>query len=72
MLRRDRAHNRQVNVRLVLHVLDADHLLFAGPSAEYPPIPKVGDQIVHELSCVRLEGISYCYRDNELEIGLLA
>jgi hypothetical protein len=61
-----------MNIRIVLHVFGGDHLLFFGPSADCPPIPRSGDEIVHEQHRVRLEGICYQYRPNELEIALLA
>ena len=47
----------QMQIRIVLHVVDEDLLLFAGPSAICPPIPKAGDEIIHEQRRVRLEGI---------------
>ena len=61
-----------MTIHVVLHVADGDLLLFAGNTADCPPIPRVGDEIIHENRRVRLEGIRYQYRADHLEIGLLA
>ena len=61
-----------MDVRIVLHVADGDLLLFVGPAANCPPIPRTGDEIIHEQRRVRLEGIRYQYGADHLEIGLLA
>ena len=61
-----------MHIRIVLHVVDGDLLLFAGLAAQCPPIPRVGDEIIHEERRMRLEGIRYHYRADHLEIGLLA
>jgi hypothetical protein len=61
-----------MNIRIVLHVHDEDLLLFAGQPTDCPPIPRVGDEIIHEDRRVQLEGIRYHYRAENLEIGLLA
>ena len=61
-----------MNIHIVLHVLDGDLLLFAGPPDKCPPIPRPGDAIIHEQGRVRLEGIRYHYRPDDLEISLLA
>jgi len=55
-----------------LHVVDEDLLLFAGPHEQCPPIPRTGDQILHNERRVRLEGTTYEYRADHLEISLLA
>lgn len=65
-------HSALMNIRIVLHVVDEDLLLFAGPSEKCPPIPKRGDEIIHGQRRVRLEGVCYSYRADHLEIGLLA
>jgi hypothetical protein len=59
-------------VSLVLHVQSGDVLLFRGAASECPPIPRAGDQIVHESRRVRLEGISYRYEDGDVQISLFA
>lgn len=59
-------------VNLVLHVESGDVLLFSGDASECPPIPRAGDQIVHESRRVRLEGISYQHRDGNVQISLFA
>lgn len=61
-----------MNIRLILHVLDADLLLFDGPVSQCPPIPRIGEEIVHDQRRVLLEGVRYSYRDDHWEISLLA
>jgi hypothetical protein len=61
-----------MNVRIVLHVVDEDLLLFSGPPEHCPPVPRTGDEIIHNERRVRLEGIRYDYGVDHLEIGLLA
>jgi hypothetical protein len=61
-----------VNVRIVLHIVDKKLLLFAGLPAECPPIPRPGDEIVHENRRVRVEGVRHQYGADLLEILLLA
>lgn len=61
-----------MKVRVLLHVSDGDHLVFEGPPAECPPLPRTGDEIVHGDQRVRLEGIRFQYRPDSLEISLLA
>jgi len=61
-----------MNIRIVLRVVDEDLLLYAGSPAECPPIPKMGDEIIHHGRRVRLEGIRYQYGTDQLEISLLA
>jgi hypothetical protein len=61
-----------MNIRIVLHVVDEDVLLFAGQQELCPPIPRTGDQILHNERRVRLEGTTYEYRADHLEISLLA
>jgi hypothetical protein len=63
---------RQMTVRLVLHVLSGDVLLFQGSANECPPIPRAGDEIVHESRRVKLEGIQYRYLNGHVEISLFA
>ncbi len=65
-------HFLSMTVSIVLHVADEDLLLFAGQNSDCPPIPRVGDEIIHEERRVRLEGIRYQYQADHLEIGLLA
>lgn len=64
--------NAQMHVRLVLHIADGDLLLFDGPPTECPPLPRPGDEIVHEHHRVRVEGIRHQYCADHLEISLLA
>ena len=59
-------------VRIVLHIFDGDHLLFQGPPEQCPPIPRSGDEIVHNQQAVRVQGTSYQYQSDHVEIGLLA
>lgn len=61
-----------MKIHVVLHVADGDHLLFAGTPSECPPIPRVGEELIHKERRVRLEGIRYQYGADHLEIGLLA
>lgn len=62
-----------MNVRIVLHVVDEDLLLFAGAPVDCPPLPRPGDEIIiREDQRVRIEGIRHQYRADHLEIGLLA
>ena len=61
-----------MTISLVLHVQSGDGLLFHGAANECPPIPRTGDEILHESRRVRLEGIQYTYRDGHVEISLLA
>jgi hypothetical protein len=61
-----------MNIRIVLHVIDEDVLLFAGHPADCPPVPRIGDELIHEERRVRLEGIRHTYRADHLEIQLLA
>lgn len=61
-----------MNIHIVLHVVDEDLLLFAGPPDKCPPIPRAGDEIIHQQRRVRLEGIRYHYGPEQLEISLLA
>jgi hypothetical protein len=59
-------------VSLVLHVQSGDVLLFRGAASECPPIPRTGDELVHESRRVKLEGISYQYREGDVQISLYA
>lgn len=59
-------------ISLMLHVQGADVLLFQGSANDCPPIPRMGEEIVHEDRRVRLEGIQYKYEIEHLEISLLA
>jgi len=61
-----------MNIRIVLYVVDGDLLLFTGPPEQCPPIPRAGDEIIHNQRRMRLEGIRYHYQADDLEIGLLA
>jgi len=62
-----------MKIHLVLHIVDEDLLLFSGPPAECPPLPRPGDVIIiREHQRVRIEGICHSYRADHLEIGLLA
>lgn len=62
-----------MNVHIVLHVVGEDLLLYSGSSAECPPLPRPGDEIViRDQQRVRIEGIRHQYRADHLEIGLLA
>jgi hypothetical protein len=59
-------------ISLVLHIQSGDVLLFHGSASECPPIPRAGDEIMHESRRVRLEGIRYKYQDEHVEISLFA
>ena len=59
-------------VSLLLHVQSGDLLLFRGAASECPPIPRAGEEIVHESRRVKLEGISYQYQDGNVQISLFA
>ena len=61
-----------MQIRLILHVKDLDLVLYDGPPAACPPIPRTGDEIVHGDRRVRLEGVRYSYAQDQLEISLLA
>jgi hypothetical protein len=61
-----------MNIRIVLYVIHGDFLLFAGAPADCPPIPRAGDEIIHEQRRVRVEGIRHQYRADHVEISLLA
>jgi len=61
-----------MTIHIALHLIDDNVLLFDGLPAECPPIPRVGEEIVHEKRRLRLEGICYHYMADHLEIGLLA
>jgi hypothetical protein len=59
-------------VSLVLHTYRGDKVLFLGPASECPPIPRTGEEILHQSRRLRLEAIQYRYRKDHLEIALLA
>lgn len=59
-------------VSVTLHVEAGTVLLFHGPATDCPPIPRTGDEVVHDTQRVRLEGIEYRYKDGDVEIALLA
>jgi hypothetical protein len=59
-------------IRLVLHVQSGDVLLFHGSASDCPPLPRTGDEIMHENRRVKLEGIRYHYGDGQVEISLFA
>ena len=61
-----------MNIRMILHVSDGDFLLFEGSPEDCPPVPRCGDEIVHQQYQVRLEGVTHRYLADELEISLLA
>ena len=61
-----------MTISLVLHVQSGDVLLFQGSANECPPIPRTGDEIVHESRRVRREGIRYSYQAEHVEISLFA
>lgn len=61
-----------MTISLVLHVESGDLLLFDGSALDCPPIPRAGDEIVHDTHRVRLEGIQYTYSEKHLQISLLA
>ena len=61
-----------MTISLMLHVQNADVLLFHGAPSDCPPIPRTGDEILHENRRVRLEGIQYKYGREHVEISLLA
>jgi len=47
-----------MTISLVLHVESGDLLLFEGSALDCPPIPRAGDEIVHDTHRVRLEGFN--------------
>jgi hypothetical protein len=59
-------------VSLILHVEAGEILLFQGPATDCPPIPRAGDEILHDTRRVKLEGIQYWYNEDHVEIALLA
>jgi hypothetical protein len=61
-----------MRIRIVLHFFDGNLVLFEGSPAECPPVPRPGDEIVHDEHRVRLEGVRYQYWPEHLEIALLA
>lgn len=61
-----------MTISLVLHVLSGDVLLFHGAADQCPPIPRAGDEIMHEDCRVKLEGIRYSYQQDHVEISLFA
>ena len=62
----------QMTVSLILHVQSGDVLLFRGSLNECPPIPRTGDEILHDSRRVKLEGIRYDYQVGHVEISLFA
>jgi len=62
-----------MQIRIVLHVIDEDLLLFEGaPPGQCPPVPRPGDEVVHENRRVRVEGVRHHFGTDCLEIGLFA
>jgi hypothetical protein len=61
-----------MTISLVLHVQSGDVLLFHGSANECPPIPRTGDEIMHQSRRVKLEGIRYQYGTGHVEISLFA
>ena len=61
-----------MNIRLILHLVDKEITLFEGPPGECPPLPRPGDEIVHQGKHIRLEGVSHQFQPDLLEISLLA
>jgi len=61
-----------MRIRLMLHLVDNDLVLFEGPPADCPPLPRPGDEIVHEEKRIRLEGVCHRFQSELLEISLLA
>ena len=61
-----------MTVRLVLHILGAGVLLYEGLLSECPPIPRPGDEIVHEKNRVRVESVRHHYWVNQVEVSLLS
>jgi hypothetical protein len=61
-----------MNVRIILHVAEGDHLLFEGPHEDCPPLPQTGDEIIHADQRLRLEGVRFQYQPDHFEISLLA
>jgi len=47
-------------------------LLYDGPSSECPPIPRPGDEIVHEKTHVRVECVRHHYWANQADILVVA
>jgi hypothetical protein len=62
----------KMTVSLVLHIQSGDVLLYKGSAHDCPPIPRAGDEIVHESRRVRLEGIQYRYQSGHVEVSLFA
>jgi hypothetical protein len=61
-----------MTVSLKLHFADAELLLFRGAATDCPPIPRIGDEILHDTRRLKLEGIQYRYIEGHVEIALLA
>lgn len=61
-----------MTVSLILHIKSGEVLLFRGPATDCPPIPRVGDEVMHALRRLKLEGIQYTYNEGHVEIALLA
>lgn len=61
-----------MTISVVLHVLSGDVLLFHGAPHECPPIPRMGDEIMHDERRVKLEGIRYSYQQDHVQISLFA
>lgn len=61
-----------MTVRLHLHCIDKELMVFEGAPADCPPIPQIGVEIECEGKMYRLEGVRYTYTDSGVDIHLLA
>ena len=58
-----------MTVRLILQFLGKSGIvLFEGLSSECPPIPRPGDEILHEKTLVRVDCVRHHYWANQVEV----
>ena len=58
-----------MTVRLILQFLGKTGIvLFEGLSSECPPIPRPGDEILHEKTLVRVDCVRHHYWANQVEV----
>jgi hypothetical protein len=62
-----------MTVRLILQFLGKSGIvLFEGLSSECPPIPRPGDEILHEKALVRVECVRHHYWANQVEVMVVS
>ncbi|MBE7158423.1 MAG: hypothetical protein INR62_08325 [Rhodospirillales bacterium] len=59
-------------VKLILHCMDRDEVLFEGPAQDCPPVPRVGDEIACHDKVYKLEGVRHVHSEHGVTIHLLA